>query len=114
MYEEIKTALIKMEQNPKVNERTRLHNLIADLSTQIRRTMDKGYTLDDIAQTLRDVAEIDIKTNTLATYLRRYGKAKPKRRMTASSKPVSTKTEQKGSVDVADDAQETQEQRQVG
>ena len=87
MYEEIKTALIKMEKNPKVTERTRLRDLISALSTQIRRTMKKGYSLEDIAKTLRETAEIDIKPKTLATYLHRYGKTKPKKRTAVSGLP---------------------------
>ncbi len=104
MYEDIRAALIDMQKTPKVTERTRLSHLVSSLSKEIRKTMNKGYTIADIAQKLHDVAGVDIKPKTLASYLHR---SEQKRMQNVRSVEISAD-------DAADDDEkEAQEEEQA-
>ncbi len=97
-YENARSMLAEARKNPKMGDKALLRDIVYALAHDIRRTMNKGYTLADIVKILHDSESVDIKVRTLATYLRRCKKknteTKEKKHATVRSAKDATTTKE--------------------
>ncbi len=74
--EAAKTVLRALPEKPKAPRAYPLSQAIAQIKNEVREALKRGYTFDEIAQTLRDNA-FDVGTPTLKSYVSRGNKKRP-------------------------------------
>ena len=93
--EELEAAAAKLRQLPPItNAKTHTKaDAVQTLAGEIRQLKERGYTMEQIAEALRD-AGIDIATTTLRNYLQRSnkpGRKRPARRDSPRPQPPAAK-----------------------